>query len=65
MVLALGGATGPAMNPARDLGPRLAFHILPIPGKVGSCCPAHLRARLPRSWAQPARPPWKACRLSL
>lgn len=34
MVLALGGATGPAMNPARDLGPRLAFHLLPIPGKV-------------------------------
>ena len=33
MVLSLGGATGPAMNPARDLGPRLAFHLLPIPGK--------------------------------
>ncbi|KAI7837031.1 hypothetical protein COHA_009108 [Chlorella ohadii] len=33
MILSLGGATGPAINPARDLGPRLAFHILPIPGK--------------------------------
>eukprot|EP00887_Chlorella_sp_A99_P006922 scaffold2.g6922.t1 len=32
-VLSLGGGTGPAMNPARDLGPRLAFHLLPIPGK--------------------------------
>lgn len=32
-VLALGGGTGPAMNPARDLMPRLAFHLLPIPGK--------------------------------
>lgn len=33
MILSLGGATGPAINPARDLGPRLAFHLLPIPGK--------------------------------
>lgn len=33
MVLSLGGGTGPAMNPARDAGPRLAFHLLPIPGK--------------------------------
>ncbi|KAL4429856.1 hypothetical protein ABPG77_010973 [Micractinium sp. CCAP 211/92] len=32
-VLALGGGTGPAMNPARDLMPRIAFHLLPIPGK--------------------------------
>ncbi len=31
--LSLGGPTGYAINPARDLGPRLAYAILPIPGK--------------------------------
>jgi glycerol uptake facilitator protein len=31
----IGGTTGYAMNPARDLGPRIAFAILPIPGKAG------------------------------
>jgi len=31
--LSLGGTTGYAINPARDLGPRLAHAILPIPGK--------------------------------
>ena len=31
--LSLGGPTGYAMNPARDLGPRLAHAVLPIRGK--------------------------------
>lgn len=34
--LALGGTTGFAINPARDLGPRIAHAILPIPGKGSS-----------------------------
>ncbi|MBL0743627.1 aquaporin family protein [Chryseolinea sp. Jin1] len=34
--LSLGGTTGFAINPARDLGPRLAHFILPIPGKGSS-----------------------------
>lgn len=33
MVLGLGGPTGFAANAARDFGPRLAHHVLPIPGK--------------------------------
>lgn len=33
--LSLGGTTGYAINPARDLGPRLAHLVLPIPGKGG------------------------------
>jgi glycerol uptake facilitator protein len=32
----LGGTTGFAINPARDLGPRIAHAILPIPGKGDS-----------------------------
>ena len=32
----LGGPTGYAINPARDLGPRVAHAVLPIPGKGGS-----------------------------
>ena len=32
----LGGPTGYAINPARDLGPRIAHAILPITGKGGS-----------------------------
>jgi len=34
--LSLGGTTGYAINPARDLGPRLAHALLPIPGKGSS-----------------------------
>lgn len=34
--MSLGGPTGYAINPARDLGPRIAHAILPIIGKGGS-----------------------------
>jgi glycerol uptake facilitator protein len=34
--LSLGGTTGYAINPARDLGPRLVHWLAPIPGKGGS-----------------------------
>ena len=37
--LALGGTTGYAINPARDLGPRIAHAILPIPSKRDSNWP--------------------------
>ena len=34
--MSLGGATGYAINPARDLGPRIAHALLPIKGKGSS-----------------------------
>jgi glycerol uptake facilitator protein len=34
--LSLGGTTGYAINPARDLGPRIVHFLLPVPGKGGS-----------------------------
>ncbi|MCL1840213.1 MAG: aquaporin family protein [Propionibacteriaceae bacterium] len=37
--LSLGGPTGYAINPARDLGPRIAFSFLPIPNKGGADWP--------------------------
>lgn len=34
--MSLGPTTGYAMNPARDLSPRIAHFLLPVPGKGGS-----------------------------
>jgi len=34
--LSLGGTTGYAINPARDLGPRIAHALLPVAGKASS-----------------------------
>lgn len=56
--LSLGGTTGYAINPARDLAPRIAHFLLPIPGKgdsdwgyawipvLGPCIGAVLAAKL-------------------
>lgn len=36
LVMAVGGPTGPALNPARDLGPRIMHAIVPVPNKGSS-----------------------------
>ncbi|MEE0972328.1 MAG: aquaporin, partial [Bifidobacterium ruminantium] len=36
LVTSMGGPTGPGLNPARDLMPRLLHAILPIPNKGSS-----------------------------
>lgn len=36
LVTSMGGPTGPGLNPARDLMPRLLHAILPIPSKGSS-----------------------------
>ena len=36
LVLCGGGTTGPALNPARDLSPRIVHFFVPIPGKGSS-----------------------------
>jgi glycerol uptake facilitator protein len=33
LVISIGGVTGPALNPARDLGPRIVYTIIPLPGR--------------------------------
>lgn len=36
MVISTGGPTGPALNPARDLGPRIVHAMMPVPNKGDS-----------------------------
>lgn len=36
LVISMGGPTGPALNPARDLGPRVIHYLIPIPNKGDS-----------------------------
>lgn len=36
ITLSIGGVTGAAVNPARDLGPRIAHFLLPVPNKGDS-----------------------------
>ncbi len=36
ITLSIGGVTGSAVNPARDLGPRIAHFLLPVPNKGDS-----------------------------
>ena len=51
LVTSMGGPTGPGLNPARDLMPRLLHAILPIPHKAPPAG-ARLGFRLsPRFWA--------------
>ena len=64
--LSLGGTTGYAINPARDLGPRIMHAILPIPKKgannwgyapvpvIGPLWAARWRGCWRRSWGSSA-----------
>lgn len=61
--LSLGGPTGFAINPARDLGPRIAHAILPISGKGGSDWSYALVPIVGLSFAKFA--PWQKCRYPL
>ena len=36
LVISMGGATGPALNPVRDLGPRIVHALYPMKNKGGS-----------------------------